>query len=106
MLKGTDDKYVVKKGFFECAFCSSDHCAPKGFDQPMTLQVNKYVRDEVAKKAGQVLIYCEEHPHLFVHRYCLKHQQLICTECGFSQVHADHAQDTKAINQEGIVQYM
>ena len=48
----TDDKYVVKKGEFECSFCCSDHCAPKGFDQPMTLQINKYVRDEVAKKAG------------------------------------------------------
>jgi hypothetical protein len=40
----SETKDIVKKGQFECAFCQSDHCAQRGFDQPMELVPNFYVR--------------------------------------------------------------
>ncbi len=40
----TDRKEIVIKGQFECVFCSSDHCALEGYDQPIKIAANKQLR--------------------------------------------------------------
>jgi hypothetical protein len=40
----SENKDIVQKGQFECAFCQSDHCAQEGVEQPMKLGPNVYVK--------------------------------------------------------------
>ena len=37
-------KNLVVKGQFDCSFCHSDHCAHKGYNEPIQLSANKHVR--------------------------------------------------------------
>jgi hypothetical protein len=58
----TVKKEVVIKGQFECVFCSSDHCALEGFEQPIKLASNKQVRKLVEERIKVPLIFCDRHP--------------------------------------------
>ena len=40
----SQSKNLVIKGQFDCSFCHSDHCAHKGYHEPMELSANKHVR--------------------------------------------------------------
>ncbi len=40
----SQSKQLVIKGQFDCSFCHSDHCAHKGFNEPIELSANKHVR--------------------------------------------------------------
>ncbi len=46
MIKG-QNKTIVVKSHFECSFCHSDHIGPRGFENPMPILPNLYVRQLV-----------------------------------------------------------
>lgn len=43
MMKSENKEHVIK-GQFECSFCHADHCAPKGYKEPIELGLNKLAK--------------------------------------------------------------
>ena len=58
----SDNKEVVIKGQFECSFCHFDHCQQEGFEAPVKLYPNKYVKKQIEKKFQLHMIFCDSHP--------------------------------------------
>ena len=58
----SDNKQVVTKGQFDCSFCHSDHYAQKGFDQPIEIGPNDFLKELIGESCEIPLIFCDRHP--------------------------------------------
>jgi len=45
----SESKELVIKGQLDCSFCHFDHCAQEGFETPVKLFPNKYVKKLIEK---------------------------------------------------------
>ena len=61
MMKSESKEHVIK-GQFDCSFCHCDHCAPEGFEAPIKLNPNNYVKNLIEKNFKSPLIFCDTHP--------------------------------------------
>ncbi len=58
----SENKQVVTKGQFDCSFCHSNHCAPKGCDVPIELSPNEDFKELIGESGEIPLIFCDKHP--------------------------------------------
>ena len=42
------------------------------------------------------MIFCKDHPHKIVKRYCTSHKSLHCKDCAYEK-HTDHLKDQKIV---------
>ncbi len=43
----SEEKQIIKKGQFECAFCHADHCIIENIHQDVPLQVDIYLKKKI-----------------------------------------------------------